>query len=47
MHTLYVIAFLLLAFATIYSLFEKAWVWALLCGGLACYIAPVAFQLTN
>lgn len=47
MQTLYVAAFLLFAGAALFSIAEKAWVWVALCGGLACYVAPAAFQLTS
>lgn len=45
MHVLYLLAFLLLAAAAVYSVVERAWVWVLLTAGLACWVAPAAFQL--
>lgn len=47
MHTAYVIAFLLLTASAVLAATEKAWTFALLAAGLACYVLPVAFQLTN
>lgn len=44
---LYVLAFVCFVAAALYSLTQRAWVWVLLLAGLACWIAPAAFQLTS
>jgi hypothetical protein len=44
-HVWYVIAFLLLLAATVYSAATKTWALCLVAAGLACWVLPAAFQL--